>query len=70
MASPPEMSPDELEREADRVRSQIGLTVSRLRTKLTPRNIAGEIAERGGLRDLTPRAFVEFAARRSGGRSA
>ena len=64
MASPPEMSPDELEREADRVRSQIGVTVSRLRTKLTPRNIAGEIAERGGLRDLTPRSFVEFAARR------
>ena len=64
MASPPEMSPDELEREADRVRSQIGVTVSQLRTKLTPRNIIGEIAERGGLRDLTPRSFVDFAARR------
>src|SRR5271170_3383536 len=58
------MSSDELERQADRVRSQIGATVGRLRTKLTPRNIIGEIAEGSGLRDLTPRSFVDFAARR------
>ena len=60
VASPP----DELERQADRVRSQIGATLDQLRTKLTPRNIIGEIAEGSGLRDLTPRSFVDFAARR------
>lgn len=64
VASPPEMSPDECERQADRVRSQIGATLNQLRTKLTPRNIVDEIAEGSGLRDLTPRSFVDFAARR------
>jgi hypothetical protein len=60
VASPP----DELERQADRVRGQIGATLDQLRTKLTPRNIVGEIAEGGGLLNLTPRSFVDFAARR------
>jgi hypothetical protein len=64
VAFPPETSPDELERQANRVRSEIGATVDQLRMRLTPRNIAAEIAEGSGLRDLTPRSFVDFAARR------
>jgi hypothetical protein len=61
---PNRTSPDKLELDADRVRGQIGATLERLRTKLTPRNIVGEMAEDVGVSDLTPRAFFDFAARR------
>ena len=58
------LSPDELEQDADRVRRQIGSTLGRLRERLTPRNIISEIAEGSGVRDVTPRSVVDFAARR------
>ena len=57
-------SADELERSADRLRGDIGATLERLRTKLTPRNVLAEIAEGAGVSDLNPRSFFDFAARR------
>jgi hypothetical protein len=60
----PNLSPDELQQDADRARRQIGSTLERLRIKLTPRNIISEIAEGTGVQDLTPRSVVDFAARR------
>jgi len=61
---PSDLTPDELQQDADRVRRQIGSTLERLRTKLTPRNIVNEIAEGSGVGDVTPRSVVDFAARR------
>jgi Protein of unknown function (DUF3618) len=61
---PSDLSPDELQQDADRVRRQIGSTLERLRTKLTPRNIISEITEGSGMGDVTPRSVVDFAARR------
>jgi len=46
------------------LRGEIGVTLDQLRTKLTPRNIVGEIAESNGVADLTPRSVFDFAARR------
>jgi hypothetical protein len=46
------------------VRGDIGATLEQLRTKLTPRNIVGEIAESAGVADLTPRSVFDFAAQR------
>jgi hypothetical protein len=62
--NPSNLSPDELQQDADRMRRQIGSTVERLRTRLTPRNIVSEIAEGAGMQDVTPRSVVDFAARR------
>ncbi len=57
------MSPAELELRADSLRGEIGSTLDRLRVRLRPRNIADEVAERSGVRDLTPSVVFNFAAK-------
>jgi len=58
------LSPDQLETRADSVRSQIGLTLDGLRSKLTPRNFVDELTERSGVRELDSSAVFDFALRR------
>ncbi len=58
------LKPVEYEQEADRARADLRSTWAQLRANLTPSNLADEIAEESGLRDITPAAVFDFGARR------
>ena len=58
------MKPVEYEQEADRTRAELRSTWAQLRENLTPSNLAEEIAQESGLRDITPAAVFDFGARR------
>jgi hypothetical protein len=54
----------EYEAEANRLRAQIGVTIGRLRSNLTPSNIASEAASRAGIADLSWGGAFDFASKR------
>jgi hypothetical protein len=58
------LKPVEYEQEADRTRAELRSTWAQLRENLTPSNLAEEIAQESGLRDITPAAVFDFGARR------
>jgi len=57
-------SPAELEAQANRVRGQVGDTLDALRSRLTPRNLIDEMADRSGVREITPSSMFDFAVGR------
>ena len=54
----------EYEAEANRLRAQIGVTMGRLRSNLTPSNIASEAASRAGIADLSWGGAFDYASKR------
>jgi hypothetical protein len=54
----------EYEAEANRLRAQIGATMGRLRSNLTPSNIASEAASRAGIADLSWGGAFDYASKR------
>ena len=58
------ISPAEYEEDADRIRDDLSSTWAQLKANLTPSNLADEIAQESGLRDITPAAVFDFGARR------
>jgi hypothetical protein len=60
----------EYEVQANRLRSQMGETVSELRSNLTPSNLASKAASRVGVSDLSWRGALNFASTRHPGPTA
>jgi hypothetical protein len=54
----------EYEAEANRLRSQIGVKIALLRSRLTPSNIASEAASHAGIADLSWAGGFDYAAKR------
>ena len=52
----------EYEAQANRLRSQMGETVEKLRSNLTPSNLASEAASRVGVSELSWRGALDFAS--------
>jgi hypothetical protein len=52
----------EYEAQANRLRSQMGETVDKLRSNLTPSNLASEAASRVGVSELSWRGALDFAS--------
>ena len=60
----------EYEAQANRLRSQMGETVDKLRSNLTPSNLASEAASRVGVSELSWRGALDFASTRHPGPTA
>src|ERR1700733_4189552 len=60
----------EYEVQANRLRSQMGETVDKLRSNLTPSNLASEAASRVGVSELSWRGALDFASTRHPGPTA
>jgi hypothetical protein len=60
----------EYEAQANRLRSQMGETVDKLRSNLTPSNLASEAASRVGVSELSWRGALDFASTRHRGPTA
>jgi hypothetical protein len=59
-----EVSPIELEDEADRLRDEIGETADRLRRRLRPSRLLDEWMETSGVKETSAGKILDFAARR------
>ena len=60
----------EYEAQTNRLRSQMGETVAKLRSNLTPSNLASEAASRVGVSELSWRGALDFASTRHPGPTA
>ena len=60
----------EYEAQANRLRSQMGETVDKLRSNLTPSSLASEAASRVGVSELSWRGALDFASTRHPGPTA
>lgn len=58
------ISPDDYAEDANRARVQLRSTWAQLRTNLDPSNLVDEIAQRSGLREVTPATLFDYGARR------
>jgi hypothetical protein len=64
------LTSSEYEARANRLRSQMGETVDKLRSNLTPSNLASEAASRVGVSELSWRGALDFASTRHPGPTA
>jgi hypothetical protein len=55
---------DTYEAEANRLRAEIGASIDALRGRLTPSNMASEVASRAGIADLSWAGALDYASKR------
>ena len=58
------LSPDQYERDANRIRARLSSTWAQLGANLAPSNLATEIARASGVHEITPAGVFDFGARR------